>query len=140
MLYMPHFVRCYCCHDAPTPLLYSACRWNDLNVSTTSQTLGYDRYLVNSTNTVTPLTLDSDSGVSVSSYLPLWGGLFPAEDDDWTSAKGLAEREAILTSLSSSGLIQEGKNLLMKSYCFLEKKCLDMFDILSGGAAVDGDT
>jgi hypothetical protein len=79
-------------------------RWNDLNVSTATQTLGYDRYALNTTEVVP----QDSAGVSVSSYLPLWAGLFPATEEDWTSAAGQAEREAVLASLSSSGLIQIG--------------------------------
>ena len=79
-------------------------RWNDLNATTTSQTLGYDRYILDNVSVV---HLDSN-GVSVSSYLPLWAGLFPAKVDDWTSAEGIEEREAVLESLAQSRLIQIG--------------------------------
>lgn len=68
------------------------------------QTLGYDRYTL-SNDQVVPL---DSAGVSASSFLPLWAGLFPAADEDWTSSTGAAEREAVLASLASSGLVQSG--------------------------------
>lgn len=77
-----------------------------MNVSTFSQTLGYDRFIINNSDDVVPL---DSSGVSVSSYLPLWADLFPASDDDWSSETGVAEREAVLASVTTSGLVQIGE-------------------------------
>ena len=80
-----------------------------MNVSTDGQILGYDRYDLNNSEVV----MADSNGVSVSSYLPLWAGLFPASDGDWNSPTGQQERDAMVESFENSGLVQIGKNRIL---------------------------
>ena len=70
-------------------------RWNDYNISAGEQITGYGA----GNNCVGGVNGCYGSEISLSSWIPLWGGLLPESD-------GAAER--VLASLQSSGLIQEG--------------------------------